>query len=84
MESRELLEWMAYFTLEPWGQVQEDLRAGVVASMVANASMGSGKAIQPGDIFPLYDLNKIRRPGQKADGRAMFEKFKQMATRSKE
>lgn len=76
---------MAYFTLEPWGQVQDDLRAGVIAAMVANVNMsGNGKSLQPGDIFPLYNLDKIKKPGQKEDGRAIFEKFKQMATRSSE
>lgn len=56
MEAHELVEWMAYFSIEPWGQVQADFRAGVIAATMANV-MGStkGRSVQPGDFFPLYD-----------------------------
>lgn len=54
MDSRELAEWQAFAQLEPFGEVRDDLRAGVVASTVANVNRGKGgKAFQPSD-FLLY------------------------------
>ena len=36
--SRELSEWMVYYELEPFGEERADLRAGIVASTVANVN----------------------------------------------
>ena len=35
-DSRELAEWLAYAQLEPFGEPRADLRAGIVASTIAN------------------------------------------------
>lgn len=62
IEARELQEWMVYFSLEPWGAVREDYRAGVVASTLVNVNGGkkAGKAAQPKDFFPLYSQHSNR------------------------
>lgn len=39
MGSSELSEWMAFDSLEPFGERRADLRAGIVASTVANSGM---------------------------------------------
>lgn len=40
IDSAELSEWEAYYNLEPWGQPKEDIRAGIVASTIANVNRG--------------------------------------------
>ena len=54
-DSREFAEWLAYYELEPWGEERADLRAGIVASTIANVHRGKGKAFQPGDFMPDFD-----------------------------
>ena len=53
MSSAELTEWMAYFTMEPWGQQQADYRAGVICSVLAK-TLGNSDA-GPSKFFRLYD-----------------------------
>lgn len=37
MSRRQLLEWEAFYTLDPWGGERDDLHAGIVASAIAAA-----------------------------------------------
>ena len=56
VDSRELSEWMAYYQLEPFGNVREDLQAGIVASTIANVNRGKNdKAFQPSDFMPFME-----------------------------
>lgn len=49
-------EWMAYSTLEPWGEERDDLRMGIVASTIANANRGKNtKAYSPQDFMPKFE-----------------------------
>lgn len=62
ISSRELTEWMAFFSLEPWGTEVEDWRAGMVASVIANANRDPKrrrKPYEPQDFMPRRD-----RPAQ--------------------
>ena len=52
IDSRELTEWLAYYGLNPWGPERSDLRAGMVASTVANC-LTSG-SFKPSDFMPKY------------------------------
>jgi hypothetical protein len=60
VSSRELTEWMAYYEMEPFGEERADLRAGIIASTVANVNRAKGKAYKPQDFMP-----KFERRGQK-------------------
>lgn len=40
-------EWMAYAKIEPFGEYRDDLRSGVVASIVANVNRDSKKHPEP-------------------------------------
>lgn len=40
IDSAELSEWEAYYNLEPWGTPRADVRAGIVASTIANVNRG--------------------------------------------
>ena len=58
IDSYELSEWMQYYALDPFGTEREDLQAGIVASTIANANSGKGKAFQPSDFMPYLDKNE--------------------------
>ena len=55
IDSRELSEWMAYFSLEPWGTEVEDWRAGMIAATIANVNRDEKKRkkpFEPKDFIP--------------------------------
>ena len=67
MSSRELTEWMCYYEQEPWGEERADLRAGIIASTIANANRAPKKRkkpFTPTDFMPKMD--RATRPAQDA------------------
>ena len=55
VDSAEFLEWQAYALLEPFGEERGDLRAGIVASTIANVNRGrSTKPYRPRDFMPQF------------------------------
>lgn len=55
VSSAELTEWMAFDLVDPFGAERADLRAGIVASTIANVNRGKGKkAYSPKDFMPDY------------------------------
>ena len=77
VDSRELAEWRAYERIEPFGEKRADARAGMVASVMANAWKGKDqKAFTPEDFMPEYD-----KPQQAADWQAWRATFDMLATR---
>ncbi len=58
----ELQEWMAFYRLEPFGEERADLRAGIVASTVANVNRGKkGRALKPTDFMPFLKTGDQRQ-----------------------
>lgn len=56
MSSEELSMWMAYEVLEPFGEVRSDIRAGIIASTIANSTRGkTQKAFAPEDFMIKFD-----------------------------
>lgn len=56
IDSREFTEWQAYSQLEPWGEGRGDLRAGIIASTMANLWRGADSpAFTPQDFMPQFD-----------------------------
>lgn len=54
--SDELTEWMAFYQLEPFGDLRGDYRSGVVAATFANAHRVNGaKPLTPEDFMPFMD-----------------------------
>lgn len=47
LTSHEFSEWQAYYRLEPFGDERADLRAGIVASTVANAHRDRKRRARP-------------------------------------
>ena len=57
MSSREFSEWIAFYSLEPFGEDREDLRSGIVASVVANTVRdpeSQPEPFQPADFMPRF------------------------------
>lgn len=57
ISSRELTEWAAYFLLEPFGEERADLRAAIIASVVANTARDPKRrrrAFKPEEFMPRF------------------------------
>lgn len=53
MSAGEFHDWLVYYAQEPFGEDRADLRAGIVASTIANVHRGKGgKAFSPRDFMP--------------------------------
>ncbi|MCH8189083.1 MAG: DUF4035 domain-containing protein [Proteobacteria bacterium] len=62
LSDTELHEWMAFYRLEPFGDERADLRAGIVASTIANVNRGKrGRAKKPTDFMPYRTAAEQRR-----------------------
>jgi len=56
MTSGAFAEWMAYSRIEPWGEDRDDLRIGILASMIANMFREKGKkAYAPQDFILNFE-----------------------------
>jgi hypothetical protein len=56
MDSRELTEWMAYYSVEPFGGDTEYYGSAIVAATVANSNRKKGsKAAKPADFIPKFE-----------------------------
>lgn len=54
----EFQEWCLYYQIEPWGESRADLRAGIVASTVANVHslfMAGEARHVPADFMPYLE-----------------------------
>ena len=68
----EFQEWCLYYQVEPWGEDRADLRAGIVASTIANyagkvRADGADPAL-PADFMPYLDRSE---PEALADDRPL-------------
>jgi len=75
IDSHELTEWMAYYTVEPFGENRADLRAGIISSTIANINRSKDRpAYKPLDFMPYAEKEKRQ---SLTDGlKAAFKRFK--------
>jgi hypothetical protein len=54
----ELYDWMAMYSLDPWGAERNDMANAVTAAMIANVNRDprKGKPISPGDLMPKWGM----------------------------
>ncbi|WJF92002.1 hypothetical protein QS306_14635 [Paraburkholderia bonniea] len=53
IDSVEFADWMAYYSIEPWGERIADVRMGVMASTMANVYRDPQSApLRPADFIP--------------------------------
>jgi hypothetical protein len=51
-----LTEWQIYESIEPFGEQRADLRAGIIASVIANVNRGKGqKPFTATDFMPYLE-----------------------------
>lgn len=56
MPAQEVAIWEAAYMAEPWGEVRDDMAAGMVAATVANVNRGKDTpAFSPADFMPFYE-----------------------------
>jgi len=71
MTQRELLAWIAYYEVEPWGESRADLRTAIVAATVHNMLRGRGTpARQVADFLAHRPSRKDATPAHIAGLRA--------------
>lgn len=68
ISSHEIAEWIAFYSIEPFGSVRGDLQAGIVASTVANVNRDPAKRSEPFsplDFMPKWDeVTEPEKPRQ--------------------
>jgi hypothetical protein len=84
--SREIAEWMAFASLEPFGEERADLRAGIIASVLANIHRDRKRRpepFSPTDFMPFVELPKTAPPGSSLDReiKAAFRQFEKRRRR---
>lgn len=50
MTSRQYTGWLAYYVIEPFGAIQDDYRAGLIATVACRAA--GDKKTEPSTLFP--------------------------------
>ncbi len=74
-DSRQFAEWRAYHQIEPWGEERADLRAGIIASTIANVNRGKGqKVFTPDDFMPHFNA-KPKQPMSEEQMAAVMTQF---------
>jgi len=67
MTSRDIAEAMAYNRLAPFGEKRADLRAGIIASVIANSNASSkSKTFKPQDFMPDFSGKPKKKKSMKA------------------
>lgn len=86
MSMEEFLGWMAYSELEPFGDEREDLRAGVLWSLLATVNSDTKKHPRGIGIdkYPLIIMRKKEETTQReATPQSLFRLMKALADGSK-
>ncbi len=62
LSSREIVYWLAYFRLDPWGEERADVRAGVMALSALTPWRGKdAEALEPLDLLPDWSGERAER-----------------------
>ena len=72
MTSAQFAEWLAYGRIEPFGEERADLRAGIVASTIANANRGkTQKSFTPEQFMPSFEAETEEEAGARLLAKAL-------------
>lgn len=90
MSSAEFSEWMAFYSIEPFGEERADIRQAMTTSAVHNsiqAHMKEPKWTKPGDFMPFSTQPKAQpktqAPVPTASPDALLAKFNALTNRKK-
>lgn len=66
----EFLEWMEYYSFEPFGEWRADVRSGLVASVIANVNRDPTKVPEPytSEDFMLFNKAKKQQWSEDDEG----------------
>lgn len=67
MSHNELVDWESYYQVEPWGQLRDNMHAGLIASTIANQHRKRG-----GKVITYKDYLLEPASQRRADNRAKF------------
>jgi len=86
MSTEELIGWMAYYEVYPFGEQREDLRAGIMWSSFATANSDPKK--HPNGIgldkYPLFKMQEqMDRPERKATPQSLLRALQLLPRKSK-
>lgn len=76
IDSAELTEWFAYYTLEPFGELIADQRHGIATSVLANINRDPRRkkdAYKPSDFIYWHEANRIKENPLPQDPEARAE-----------
>ena len=76
MSWTQFTEWWEYYSQYLFSEDRADLRAGIVASVIANVNAGKGKRYKPADFIPKFGSV---RPAARPAGVDEWTKIKLMA-----
>ena len=63
MSSKEFVEWMAYYRLEPFGDARADIRAAMICKVLADINTPKGKAHAAlEDFMPRFEQPEPQEP----------------------
>jgi hypothetical protein len=72
MDNDEMIAWMAYERIEPFGEERADLRAGINTATLININTKRGsKTVKPSDVIPRFDKRYLPHSADD-EARAMF------------
>lgn len=54
VDSAELSQWMAFWSIDPWGGTRGDWQAATVAACVVNMLRGDGRHSSPEEFVPRF------------------------------
>lgn len=78
MSSREFSEWMAFYTIEPWGEERADLRQALTTSAVHNSIQAHAKHpkwTKPEDFMPFADKPQPKTADAPVDPAVLKDKL---------
>lgn len=81
MTSAEIAEWMAYAQLEPFGEERADLRAGIIASTIANVHRDPKQRKKPytaEEFMPKFERQEKSPQSVAEKIKAVFMMLKEM------
>lgn len=82
ISSHELSEWIAYAQVAPFGEERADLRAGIIASTVANANRDPKKRrkpFEPREFMPSFDFGQSSPSAQEKSPQEIYGMFRMWA-----
>lgn len=75
INSAEFAHWVAYYRIDPFGDERADLRAGIIASTVANVhATKKSQQLKPADFMPDFEPPKRQSTKEMIDVMRKFTK----------